>query len=942
MEREEAIKELREGTKEEGRTVHERYHIVEATRLLMVKLAETLEDASEEVLNGFVEDERVRELDRTANLLIDRGIKLIEDSEYTDGKIKIAGYVKEAYQVLARRDFEKFLIAIEWNYPLEMKFYEIRKNVLKEWAEYLQSLEYGILKILSISAPPRTGKALSMDSKVLTPNGWKLMKDIHEGDYVISADGKKARVLGVFPQGKKDMYRVTFDDRTSVKCSGDHLWEVKTRDDRRSGGSRVVTTESMLHNVMVERGKRKNYTIDYVEPVEFENKLDESDLKPYLLGTLLGDGGLSSGGIKFTSADKEILERVEKELPSSDILKHIAKYDYRIIKKEDIRDKYGYPIKNKTQQKLEEYGLYGKHSIDKFIPKKYLYSSVENRLELLRGLMDTDGCLSTSSTVEFDTISKQLADDVVELARSLGARVVASEKVGKYRDKDGNVIECNKVYRLYIKMALNPFYLKRKAERYITREEHIRKYKYISSIERIEDEECQCIYVDHPSHLFVTDGYNLTHNTTIGERFFLWCMLRHPGRSCFFVSHTASMAIKVYNDTINLITDPKAEIQRIFPNGVIVEKNAEQLFIQLKTNMGTGYHTAYFRGIDGNMAGVLEASWLLYCDDLIKNIEEAMNPDRLETARTKYGTDIVQRKSNKGVRELHIATRWSTGDVISELERNHEGDEKCKFLKMPALDENGKSNFMYYGDFALDEEYFNERRNSPMMDEVSFECIYQQNPIEREGLWLNEKSLNYFDGTLPDIECDLVCSGCDVAWGGGDYLSMPIAKVYGTSVYITDVVYNNGTKEVTRPLVIGGIRNNQIEKILFEANNGGDEYCDKVKEELLKEKYKLDIRSQKAPANKSKTARIMSVSDEVKGVSPEYQVYFLDSEARRGKPMYVKFMKDLFKYNTASKYIGRQKDDCADSLAILISQVLEARTVQAKAVSNFSRKDIGM
>lgn len=588
MEREEAIKELREGTREEGRTVHERYHIVEATRLLMVKLAETLEDASEEVLNGFVEDERVKELDRTANLLIDRGIKLIEDSEYTDGKIKIAGYVKEAYQVLARRDFEKFLIAIEWNYPLEMKFYEIRKNVLKEWAEYLQSLEYGILKILSISAPPRTGK------------------------------------------------------------------------------------------------------------------------------------------------------------------------------------------------------------------------------------------------------------------------------------------------------------------------------------------------------------------TTIGERFFLWCMLRHPGRSCFFVSHTASMAIKVYNDTINLITDPKAEIQRIFPNGVIVEKNAEQLFIQLKTNMGTGYHTAYFRGIDGNMAGVLEASWLLYCDDLIKNIEEAMNPDRLETARTKYGTDIVQRKSNKGVRELHIATRWSTGDVISELERNHEGDEKCKFLKMPALDENGKSNFMYYGDFALDEEYFNERRNSPMMDEVSFECIYQQNPIEREGLWLNEKSLNYFDGTLPDIECDLVCSGCDVAWGGGDYLSMPIAKVYGTSVYITDVVYNNGTKEVTRPLVIGGIRNNQIEKILFEANNGGDEYCDKVKEELLKEKYKLDIRSQKAPANKSKTARIMSVSDEVKGVSPEYQVYFLDSEARRGKPMYVKFMKDLFKYNTASKYIGRQKDDCADSLAILISQVLEARTVQAKAVSNFSRKDIGM
>lgn len=397
------------------------------------------------------------------------------------------------------------------------------------------------------------------------------------------------------------------------------------------------------------------------------------------------------------------------------------------------------------------------------------------------------------------------------------------------------------------------------------------------------------------------------------------------------------MAIKVYNDLVGILNDSKAEITKIFPNGVITEKNAEQMYIQLRTSIGTGYHTAYFRGIDGNMAGVLEASWLLYCDDLIKNIEEAMNPDRLETARTKYGTDIVQRKANKGVRELHIATRWSTGDVISTLEKTHREDEKAKFVKKPALDENGKSNFMYKGEYALDEEYFLERRNSPMMDEISFSCIYQQEPIEREGLWLKEESLKYFNGILPEEGCEIVCAGCDVAWGGGDYLSMPIAKVYGSSVYITDVVYDNSTKEITRPLVVGAIENNKIEKVIFEANNGGDEYCDRVKESLSR---KIEIRSQKAPTNKSKTARIMSVTDEVMGVSPEYQIYFLDREARKGKPMYEKFMKDLLKYNTASKYIGRQKDDCADSLAILINQVLEARTIKPKAVSNFSRKDL--
>ena len=401
------------------------------------------------------------------------------------------------------------------------------------------------------------------------------------------------------------------------------------------------------------------------------------------------------------------------------------------------------------------------------------------------------------------------------------------------------------------------------------------------------------------------------------------------------------MAIKVYNDVVNLLEDSKSEIQAIFPKGKIIAKNAEQMYIQLETYYTTGYKTAYFRGIDGNMAGVLEASWLLYCDDLIKNIEEAMNPDRLETARTKYGTDIVQRKANKEVRELHIATRWSTGDVISTLEGEHGGSDKWEFIRKPALDENGKSNFMYKHPFEMDEEYFLERRNSPMMDEISFSCIYQQEPIERDGLWVKEDGLNYFNGELPDIECDLVCSSCDVAWGGGDYLSMPIAKVYGTAVYLTDVVYNNGTKEVTRPLVEGAIRNNGVEKIIFEANNGGDEYCDKVKENLREVGYKLEIRSQKAPTNKSKTARIQSVTDEVIGVSPEYQIFFLDREARKNKPMYVAFMKDLFKYNTGAKFVGKQKDDCADSLAMLISNVLEARAVQTKAASNFSRGDLG-
>lgn len=534
VERAEAIEKLREGIELKGRNVHEKYSIVEAIRMLMIKLLEELEGERAEILNGFVKDERVEELDRVAKLLIDRSMELIEESEYTEGKVKLAGYIKEAYQVLARRDFEKFLIAIEWNYPFDMKFYDIRREVLKDWVKNLEDLEYGVLKLLSISAPPRTGKALSMDSKILTPTGWKEMRDIKEGDYVISADGKKAEVLGVFPQGKKEMYRVIFDDKTEVKCSGDHLWEVQSRDDRRRNKKRVIKTEDMIKNYLVENKTRKNYSIEYVKPVEFENKVGKSDLKPYLLGALIGDGGLSSGGINFTNADDEILSRIRDELPEGDTLRYTNRYDYRIVKEKDIRNEKGYLIKGKTQEKIEEYGLYGKSSKEKFIPKKYLYSSIENRIEVLRGLMDTDGSLSTGSIAEFDTISSQLADDVTELARSLGGRVTRGEKIGKYKNKNGEIVECNKVYRLYIKMPINPFYLKRKAEKYITREKHIRKYKYIENIEKIEDEECQCIYVNHPSHLFVTDGYNLTHNTTVRRAIFFVVYATPPKQKLFF------------------------------------------------------------------------------------------------------------------------------------------------------------------------------------------------------------------------------------------------------------------------------------------------------------------------------------------------------------------------------------------------------------------------
>ena len=513
---------------------------LELPAFLKLQKMNVLKGLKYELIKDKNDKEKCAEVDELANQIISFGYEIIKKLDLAE-QTETYKIIKSNYQFLGRRHLKEFMISIEWDFTEDMKFYDIRKIVFDEWIEELENLEYSILNGLSISAPPRTGKALSMDSNILTPNGWVKNRDIKPGDYAIGSDGKPVEILEVFPQGITDMYEITFDDRTKVKCSGDHLWTVQTRDDRKNNKKRTVKTSDMINNYLVENGKRKNYCIDYVKPVEFKNHLTEDDLHPYILGALIGDGYIchkNGDRIVFTTKDLQILKRFEKLLPKTDKIKYEKQYDYVITKKENIRNSKGYPIKSKTSSKLNEYNLYGKHSIDKFIPKKYLYSSIENRIELLRGLMDTDGSTDGSATVEFSTISKQLAEDMTELARSLGARVTKGEKIGKYKKDDGTVVECNKVYRLHMKFPINPFWLKRKSEKYVTRDMHIRKFKYISNIKKLPDEESQCIYVNSEDHLFVTDGYNLTHNTGVGTIFFMWCMLRHPEKSCFFVSHT--------------------------------------------------------------------------------------------------------------------------------------------------------------------------------------------------------------------------------------------------------------------------------------------------------------------------------------------------------------------------------------------------------------------
>lgn len=385
------------------------------------------------------------------------------------------------------------------------------------------------------------GKAESVENKIFTPYGRKRIGDICIGDKVIGSDGKECCVLGVFPQGIKDLYRVTFNDGYSILVCKEHLWSVKGRSfgnntkNNRDKNSVVLSVEQMLnkslelslngtknnlkrkYNFKTYFKEKKNnlkWQIPVVNPIEFKNN-HKLPLNPYLLGLILGDGGITQREVSFTTEDNEIIENIKNILPdNSQIIKNkSSKYGFRITK---INGKF-----NPVIDLLTDLNLMGCGSHNKFIPEIYKYSSVDDRLSILQGLMDTDGYCNKKGRKETDftgteycSVSEKLADDVIEIVHSLGGIARKSCRIPKYTYK-GVKKNGQKAYRVNIKLqgGLNPFRLKRKKNVY----KEPQKYKvgrYIKNIEFEKQGEAICISVDSPDKLYVTEHGIVTHNTT--------------------------------------------------------------------------------------------------------------------------------------------------------------------------------------------------------------------------------------------------------------------------------------------------------------------------------------------------------------------------------------------------------------------------------------------
>lgn len=398
-------------------------------------------------------------------------------------------------------------------------------------------------------------------------------------------------------------------------------------------------------------------------------------------------------------------------------------------------------------------------------------------------------------------------------------------------------------------------------------------------------------------------------------------------------AHSSILTRSLYDGVLEIINDPvEYTWHEIFPNVEIQGTNAKETTVNLERN--GRFKTWTFRSIDGSLTGATRCNRFLTADDLVSGIEEALNKNRLDTLWTKVVNDLRSRRL-EGCKEFYIATRWSVHDPIGKLQQLYEGNPRARFIAVPALDENGKSNFMFTVN-GFSEKYFNDAKES--MDEISYNCLYGQKPVEREGLLLPPEKLKRFffdredvpDGCaddytiIPDRESDAIWAVCDTKDKGTDFESLPIAYQYGDKFFIADVVFDDNTDygildKKTADILI---RHNP-HKIRFESNNVGNRVAYNV-QKLINGKCRAEIDPKITLANKE--TKILVNSDYI-----AKHFYFLHPSQYKPKSDYGMFMANVTTYTTRAKVAH---DDGIDSLAMMAEYVQNPLGGKATAMRN--------
>ena len=412
---------------------------------------------------------------------------------------KIAGYRWE----IAQRHHR-----LESGEPLDFDRYPFQRAIYNDSA-----------RSLVVMGSVQWGKALPLDSRVLTCDGWKRMGDIQTGDRVIAVDGTETSVTGVYPQGTVPIHRITFKDGRTCEACGEHLWEVFENNGHATKKAQVLTTRQVAS--LLERAEAnahwkygRKYKTKYSIVLYQPNPTPEVDLPldPYVLGALLGDGSIATAEISLTSPDPELVAAVNADLPSGVEFARCGAYGHYLRGAEGDRGRHG--VRERLAGPLRDLGLLGTDSYSKFIPQVYKHGSIRQRLALVQGMMDTDGYASKS--ISYSTSSERLAKDLQEIIWSLGGVASIGVKERPVYTYKGQRRVGKPSYKLNIRFR-DPkglFRLQRKRDR-ATGDYRFRDTMKLafSRIEYVSEKPAQCIRVDHPRHLYVTDNYVVTHNS---------------------------------------------------------------------------------------------------------------------------------------------------------------------------------------------------------------------------------------------------------------------------------------------------------------------------------------------------------------------------------------------------------------------------------------------
>ena len=439
---------------------------------------------------------------------------------------------------------------------------------------------------------------------------------------------------------------------------------------------------------------------------------------------------------------------------------------------------------------------------------------------------------------------------------------------------------------------------------YQPRRRCFRKIGLIQAIQSMIDDELDGLCISLPPGTGKTTLSKFLISAVIG-----WW----PKEYNLFFSHSADITRMYYDGALDIVTSPEYNWASVFPDLKVSQQNAKmQQFNVGKYKPFPSLNTA---SVGSEMAGKVRASKFLMVDDMIGKIEEALNKNTLDKLWNIYATDALQRKVDK-CKEIHISTRWSVWDVIGRLQTIYENNKRWCFIAVPDIDpKTGESNFMFDVN-GFSAEFYNNQ--ALVMDDISYQCLYKNQPVEREGLLYHESELRRYL-SLPVGEPDAILGVCDTKASGVDFMVLPVMYQYGDDFYMVDTICDDSSDFNFQYARISNIIfQHNMQQCEFESNAGGDRIAWEVKQRLDAVSCRCNVTTK--PTETNKETRIIVNSDWIKK-----HVLFKDKSLYTPKDDYGRFMSMLVTYSVSGKNKHDDVPDCLANFALFITRKLNFR-----------------